>query len=53
METRSLQSPLTIYALDFDGVLVDSAAAEQTGRSCYAAAKILFEGVSWLDQTPE
>mmetsp|Transcript_28254 Transcript_28254/g.39767 ORF Transcript_28254/g.39767 Transcript_28254/m.39767 type:complete len:355 (-) Transcript_28254:193-1257(-) len=35
-----------IYALDFDGVLVDSAA--ELGLSGFDAAKILFEGEPWL-----
>ena len=35
-----------IYAFDFDGVLVDSAA--ELGLSGYDAAKILFPGAPWL-----
>ena len=40
--------PLVIYALDFDGVLVDSAA--ETGQSGLAAAKILFPGKQWIHE---
>lgn len=36
----------TIYALDFDGVLVDS--ASETGQSGWKAAKILFPNASWI-----
>ncbi|KAL3939411.1 MAG: hypothetical protein SGBAC_005853 [Bacillariaceae sp.] len=36
----------TIYALDFDGVLVDS--ASETGNSGWKAAKILFPDASWI-----
>ena len=35
-----------IFALDFDGVLVDSAA--ETALSGYAAAKRLWPGAPWL-----
>ena len=43
--------PLVIYALDFDGVLVDSAA--ETGQSGLAAAKILFPGEQWIQGLDE
>jgi phosphoglycolate phosphatase-like HAD superfamily hydrolase len=39
-------SSSVIYALDFDGVLVDS--ASETGKSGLAAAKILFPAASWV-----
>lgn len=38
----------TIYALDFDGVLVDS--ASETGHSGWKAAKILFPTASWIQE---
>lgn len=41
-----VEGTATIYALDFDGVLVDS--ASETGRSGWKAAKILFPDAGWI-----
>jgi phosphoglycolate phosphatase-like HAD superfamily hydrolase len=41
-------TPLIIYALDFDGVLVDS--ASETGNSGLKAAKILWPEATWLQE---
>ena len=45
------RSPLVIYALDFDGVLVDS--ASETGNSGFSAAKSLFVGEDWIRELEE
>ncbi|CAJ1949175.1 unnamed protein product [Cylindrotheca closterium] len=50
-ETTTSTTTTTIYALDFDGVLVDS--ASETGQSGWKAAKILFPNASWIQEIEE
>jgi phosphoglycolate phosphatase-like HAD superfamily hydrolase len=45
-DSASSPTPLVIYALDFDGVLVDS--ASETGQSGLMAARILFPDAPWI-----
>jgi hypothetical protein len=43
----SLSSPEVVYALDFDGVLVDS--ATETAQSGWRGCRVLFSGEEWTN----